>query len=81
MNTRKLGLGEKNIVGARVTQMRLKLGMKQIDLLARLQTEGVVISIPALSLLEGQKRPVTDKELKALAEILGVSSDWLLGLG
>ena len=55
--------------------------MKQIDLLARLQTEGVDISIPALSLLEGQKRPVTDKELKALAEILGVSSDWLLGLG
>ena len=81
MNTRKLGLGEKNIVGTRVTQMRLKLGMKQIDLLARLQTEGVDISIPALSLLEGQKRPVTDKELKALAEILGVSSDWLLGLG
>ena len=81
MNTRKLGLGEKNIVGARVKQMRLKLGMKQIDLLARLQTEGVDISIPALSLLEGQKRPVTDKELKALAEILGVSSDWLLGLG
>ena len=81
MNTRKLGLGEKNIVGARVTQMRLKLGMKQIDLLARLQTEGVDNSIPALSLLEGQKRPVTDKELKALAEILGVSSDWLLGLG
>ncbi len=81
MNTRKLGLGEKNIVGTRVTQMRLKLGMKQIDLLARLQTEGVDISIPALSLLEGQKRPVTDKELKALAEILGVSSDWLLGRG
>lgn len=81
MNTRKLGLGEKNIVGARVTQMRLKLGMKQIDLLARLQTEGVDISIPALSLLEGQKRPVTDKELKALAEILGVSSDWLLRRG
>ena len=45
--------------------MRLKLGMKQIDLLARLQTEGVDISIPALSLLEGQTRPVTDKELKA----------------
>ena len=61
--------------------MRLKLGMKQIDLLARLQTEGVDISIPALSLLEGQTRPVTDKELKALAEILGVSSDWLLGRG
>jgi len=81
LNTRKLGLGEKNIVGTRVTQMRLKLGMKQIDLLARLQTEGVDISIPALSLLEGQKRPVTDKELKALAEILGVSSDWLLGRG
>ena len=31
------------------------------------------------SLLEGQKRPVSDIELKALADILEVSVDWLLG--
>jgi transcriptional regulator with XRE-family HTH domain len=48
------------------------------ELLARLQTEGIEISIPALSLLEGQKRPVSDLELNALANILDVSVDWLL---
>lgn len=79
MKPRKLALGDRNIVGARVTEARNKLGMKQVELLARLQTAGVDISIPALSLLEGQKRPVSDVELNALADVLGVSVDWLLG--
>ena len=79
MKTRKLELGDKNIVGARVTEARLAWGMKQNELLARLQTAGVDLSTPALSLLEGQKRPVSDIELKALADILEVSVDWLLG--
>lgn len=79
MKTRKLELGGKNIVGARVTEARLARGMKQNELLARLQTAGVDLSTPALSLLEGQKRPVSDIELKALADILEVSVDWLLG--
>jgi hypothetical protein len=42
--------------------------------------EGIEISIPALSLLEGQKRPVFDFELVALARVLNVSVPWLLGL-
>lgn len=79
MKTRKLELGDKNIVGARVTEARLAKGLKQNELLAKLQTVGVEISTPALSLLEGQKRPVSDIELKALADILDVSVDWLLG--
>lgn len=79
MNTRKLELGDRNIVGARVTEARKRLGLKQVDLLAKLQVAGVEISIPALSLLEGQKRPVSDRELNALADILNVSADWLLG--
>ena len=79
LRARKLALGEKNIVGVRVTEARMRLDMKQVELLARLQTEGVDISVPALSLLEGQKRPVTDRELNALAEILNVTADWLLG--
>lgn len=29
--------------------------------------------------LEGQKRPVSDIELNALADVLGVSVNWLLG--
>ena len=79
MKTRKLPRGDRNIVGARVTEARLALGMKQNELLAKLQTAGIEISTPALSLLEGQKRPVSDIELNALADILKVSVDWLLG--
>lgn len=79
MKTRKLALGNRNIVGVRVTEARLALGMKQVELLAKLQLAGVDMSIPALSLLEGQKRPVSDIELNALADILHVSVDWLLG--
>lgn len=80
MKKRVLALGNKNVVGARITALREKQGMKQLELLAKLQLEGVEISSPALSLLEGQKRPVTDIELKALSKIFGVSADGLLGL-
>ena len=79
MKVRKLELGDRNVVGARVTQARKAKGMKQIELLARLQSAGMDISVPALSLLEGQKRPVTDIELLALADALNVSVGWLLG--
>jgi len=79
MRVRKLELGDRNMIGARVTAARRMRGMKQVELLARLQTAGIDISIPALSLLEGQKRPVSDFELNALADILKVSVDWLLG--
>ncbi|MBQ3095970.1 MAG: XRE family transcriptional regulator [Clostridia bacterium] len=79
MKPRKLSLGNRNIIGRRVTEARLAKGWKQVELLAKLQLAGVDMSVPALSLLEGQKRPVSDIELKALAEILEVSPDWLLG--
>jgi len=79
MKTRKLALGNRNMVGERVTEARMRIGMKQVDLLAKLQTSGIEISIPALSLLEGQKRPVSDFELCALADVLHVSVNWLLG--
>ena len=79
MKPRKLELGDRNIIGKRVTEARLAQGMKQVELLAKLQLAGIDISVPALSLLEGQKRPVSDIELNALADILNVSVDWLLG--
>ena len=79
MKPRKLELGDRNLIGKRVTEARMALGMKQVELLAKLQLAGVDMSIQALSLLEGQKRPVSDIELNALADILEVSVDWLLG--
>ena len=64
MKTRQLPLGNRNLVGARVTKAREMRDMRQIDLLAKLQLLGVDISAPALSLLEGQRRPVTDGALR-----------------
>ena len=79
MKKRKLPLGDRNMVGARVTKARENLGMKQFELLLKLQTAGIDMSTPALSLLEGQKRPVSDLELNALADILNVVVDWHMG--
>lgn len=79
MKPRKLALGDRNLVGERVTLARKAQGMKQVELLTKLQLAGVDLSVPALSLLEGQRRPVSDIELNALADILNVSVDWLLG--
>ena len=79
LKPRKLELGDRNLIGARVTEARKAQNMKQVELLAKLQLAGVDMSVPALSLLEGQKRPVSDIELNALADILHVSVDWLLG--
>jgi transcriptional regulator with XRE-family HTH domain len=53
--------------------------MKQKDLLAQLQVKGVDLNASALSKLEGQLRSVSDIELVALAGILNVSVDWLIG--
>lgn len=79
MRTRAQPVGNKNIVGARVEAARKSQGMKQRELLARLQVNGVDMNASGLSKLEGQIRLVTDFELAALADILNVSVDWLLG--
>jgi len=80
VRTRQQALGERNIVGAKVEQRRKQLRMKQKDLLAQLQVNGIDLNASGLSKLEGQYRLVTDIELKCLAQALDVSVNWLLGL-
>lgn len=79
MRLRKQSLGDRNLIGARVESVRKKKGMKQKELLAQLQVNGVDMNSSGLSKLEGQIRFVTDIELVALSDILGVSVDYLLG--
>ena len=79
MRLRKQALGDRNLIGARVELARKNQGMKQKDLIAQLQVSGVDMNASGLSKLEGQIRFVTDFELVALADILDVSVDWLLG--
>ncbi|MBQ8941002.1 MAG: helix-turn-helix transcriptional regulator [Firmicutes bacterium] len=80
MKPRKLELGTKNIIGHKVTQLRLERKMKQKDLAAKLQTYGADINLSSLSKLEGQTRPVSDIEIKALAQIFSISADELLDI-
>lgn len=73
MKPRKQPLGDMNLIGARVTWIRKKKGIKQKDLLAKLQSNGMDITGSTLSKIEGQTRMVIDKELVVLAKALGVS--------
>ena len=80
MRLRSQELGNKNIVGARISLKRKEIGMKQKDLLAQLQIKGIELNPSGLSKLEGQVRSVYDYELVAISEVLGVSVEWLLGI-
>ena len=78
MRLRIQPLGNRNLIGARVEATRKEQGMKQKELLAQLQIRGVDLNASGLSKLEGQIRLVTDFELLALSDILGVTVMWLL---
>ncbi len=80
MRLRKQAIGTRNVVGARVEARRKELGMKQKELLALLQKQGIEINASGLSKLEGQIRSVPDYELIALARALDISITRLLGL-
>lgn len=69
--------GRRNVSGERVRQMRTKKRMTQADLAAKVQTTGVILEQDAISRIESGSR-VQDYELRALAEVLGVTSDWLM---
>ena len=78
MKSRKLPLGDMNVIGAKITRIRLEKGIKQKDLLAKLQSLGMDITGSSLSKIEGQTRMVTDKDLINIANALGVKPESLL---
>ena len=80
MRIRKQELGDMNIIGKKVEKQRKAIGMKQKDLLAQLQVRGIDLNASGLSKLEGQLRGVADYELKAIAEALNVTVNWLLDI-
>ncbi|WP_312635161.1 helix-turn-helix transcriptional regulator [Oscillibacter sp.] len=67
-----------NVVGANITKIRLDKGLKQKELLAKLQSEGMEITGSCLSKIEGQTKMVTDKDLLIIAKALGVKPEDLL---
>jgi transcriptional regulator with XRE-family HTH domain len=72
--------GKNNLCGERVRALRLAHPTKlsQRALADKMQLIGVDVDKNAIQRIEAGKRFVTDIELKALAEILGVRVDELL---
>lgn len=70
--------GRRNVSGERVRQVRTRKRLTQADLAARAQTTGAILEQDAISRIENGSRIVQDYELRALAEVLGVTSDWLM---
>jgi len=79
MKPRNKELGNQNVIGARIVKLRKDQGMKQKELLAKLQLANIEISATSLSRLEGQYRHAYDYEIMAIAEALGVNELVLLG--
>lgn len=74
---RRTELGSQNEVGAKITRLRNEKGWTQGDLLVKLDLMGIHLSARRISELEGQQREIRGIELKALAEIFGVTIDQL----
>lgn len=72
----------KNVIGERVREARLKANPKitQVDLLARLEIREIHLEKTSISKIEAGKRPVSDKELLAIADALHVTPNWLLNI-
>jgi len=80
MSTIICDMGNRNVVGIHVrkTRMAAKPRITQKELMARLQVLGMMIDQSGLSKIENGQRPVTDKEVVALAKALKVSPMSLL---
>ena len=70
-----------NISGRRIAEARTaaKPPLTQDDLSARLALLGVQMDRAAVAKIENNLRRVLDYELRAIAIVLGVKVDWLLG--
>ncbi len=66
-------IGSENTVGQNIVRIRKAKGIRQFMLLARVQVRGLDIPQNVLADIEGQKRPVSSRELKVIADALGVA--------
>lgn len=71
-------MGEKNLTGARLKELRAKAGLSQRDLARQLQLIGVDMDKNVITRIETNKRYVTDLELRALSQIFKVSYQYLI---
>ena len=72
MRTRKKAYADHNVIGRQAEALRLARGIKQKDFVAQLQVAGLDINPTSYSKLEGQHRAASDREVFAIAHVLGV---------
>lgn len=77
MKIRKKEYGDCNLIGKKVEKLRKERRIKQKDFVAQLQVRGLDINPTSYSKLEGQVRNATDKEVYAIARVLGVAIETL----
>ena len=77
MKIRKQNYGDSNLVGEKVERLRKQQKITQKDFVAKLQATGLDINPTSYSKLEGQIRIATDKEIYAIAKVLGVAMEEL----
>ena len=63
---------KKNLIGKNLKRLRKKMKISQQELSAKLELLGVYICRGSVSRIEDYSRTVTDIELYAIAEVLGV---------
>ena len=68
----------KNIIGAKIKQLRINKNLTQKALAEKLQLEGYKFSDLTILRIEQGKRFVPDYEVLALATFFGVTTDYLL---
>lgn len=72
--------GKNNVCGEKVASLRKQIGISQRELADRLQLAGLDIDKNAVQRIECGKRFVTDIEIVALAKVLAVGAEELLGI-
>ena len=75
MKTRKLALGNQNIVGQALMAIRKEKGMKTKDAVRLLNEHGAKLNQSALSKIEGCHQPIKDTQLLAFSVAYDVSID------
>jgi transcriptional regulator with XRE-family HTH domain len=69
-----------NIIGKRVKEARQKLGISQVEFAATLCVDhNINLERVQISTIERGIRSVKDKELDAIARVLEVTPNWLMG--
>lgn len=70
--------GSKNLIAERLIALRKSHGLSQRGLARMLQLIGADMDKNVITRIETGKRYVTDIEIKAIAEVFGVSYSYLL---